>query len=471
MNNNVKIFYTPNGEEIKNSLVRYIRFVKGLELSAESFVDISKFVKKKYFDEIYPANFDNCELYFIFDEDLDVFKNDKSLTESGLIFSIIVDLSHSSTANRIKINLFKSDLNEFKIYNKIKFSEESEKSEESFLVRIEKEIIIEEFERLFSIMGHFHSISEKDLNNIEKILESVPKNQNNSEKKGDNENTKTNEKLSTSVLECMVKDSIFVLIIDDVLGNYEKTFLPFYVWMKSKINKKLLIMRGLYDPLPENLVNTFRHFPADVILVDIDFQEMGEKWEADPAYKFYYSEGKNSAGAILYKSLNAFKKTGVFVKEPEIKIFTGLTQLKSKIEQQGFLKNEKKQIEKLIEFIDNYPASSYYNDHEIFKKIVFLKKYILNPQKYIPNPQINSWIKIWDAITLTPKPIPYEESGYNKSDNEEWRLIDSNYTYFDKHIKNHISDFYTGLEDIEFNGDLKPIIGERIKKIEKCDKT
>jgi len=198
---------------------------------------------------------------------------------------------------------------------------------------------------------------------------------------------------------------------------------------------------------------------------------MGEKWEADPAYKFYYSEGKNSAGAILYKSLNAFKKTGVFVKEPEIKIFTGLTQLKSKIEQQGFLKNEKKQIEKLIEFIDNYPASSYYNDHEIFKKIVFLKKYILNPQKYIPNPQINSWIKIWDAITLTPKPIPYEESGYNKSDNEEWRLIDSNYTYFDKHIKNHISDFYTGLEDIEFNGDLKPIIGERIKKIEKCDKT
>jgi hypothetical protein len=478
----VKIFYSESSEEIKNSLVRYFKFAKDIELSIDSLINLSKFDKGRYFDEIYPAAFDNCDLYFIFDENLDMFQDNNKITISGLIFSIIVDLS-TSQRDDIKLNFFKSEFEDFIIHNEIELEDFNTSDDKHIkgLVGIEK-IKVKELKGFYSIIGHAHSLSNEELKKIEEILNSVTKNQIIAPPKNEEKKTPTNINLYDNILKNLKVDALFILIIDDVLGNYNNTFLPFYVWLKSKINEKVIIMRGLYDPLPENLVNAFRNFPADIILVDIDFQEMGARWKEDPAYKFYYSQGERVAGAILYKSLNAFKETGVFVKKPEIKIFSGLTQLEKKIsEKNGFLKT-KEGIESLVKFLNNTYVSLH-EDEEIYKKIVFLRKYY-QPSENMLNtnlsPQEKEFFKkIWDTIILKPIPSMAKEEEEEKSkkeeeekdkskkkDNEEWMLVSQNYKYFDN-IKGHLDNFYTGLEDIEFNGELKPIIGDRIKELEK----
>ncbi len=453
----IKIFYTDSGKEIKESLERYFRFVKNKYLDESCFINLSEeFDKENYFNIIYPAAFDGCDLYFIFDRNLNTFKEKNILTESGLIFSMIVDLSISkenTNCYKYEINLIKEDLENYKMFNGISLQDEEQKESVSHFTQIKKGIRIKDYKELINnIIGHhLHELKEDKIKEMKVRLNKIQlKSEQNKKDKSQNEKKCNSIQNELPLFKPLIKKSVFVLLIDDVLGDYNKTFLPFYAFIKSQLRGKTLIMRGLNDPLPEKLSKILPYFPSDIILVDIDFKELGEKkWEDDIRYTFYFTEGKNIAGVKLFEALLSFKQTPIFTKKGGIKIFSGINELKEEIEAKGFFKDENglKNLCKLM----SKTAFYFRKVEDIFKKLVYLRKYI----------ERSSVIEkiIWKTIALEPIPRKVEKEV------KEFELVKDNWSYFQSISEHKSGEIYTGLEDIKFNGELKPIIGDRIEQV------
>lgn len=456
-----KIFYNEKSNsagEIAESLARYLFYVRN-EPCEE--VNLNDFKKEKYFDKIYPAKFEGYSLYFILDDNLEDLE-DKKLTKSGLIFSMIVDLSISNS-NKYEIFVIKREIENYIKYNGIELNQncygdegKGDKKNVPNFVETNK-LLICKYDALLSVISHGHSgINENERKNIEKEINGLL-NQSSEAKEPMNTKTTVEKEPINTKTTVEIENSIFVLIIDDVLGDYSKTFLPFYTYIKSELNKenKNLIMRGIYDILPDKLVNFIRNFPADIILVDIDFEALGESWEKNINYQFYYTKGKNLAGVKLYGQLLSFTGTGLFTKKPEIFVFTGIKKSQNNKNEKWIGKNE---TAELINNLSKFKLSNDYikNIEDVFKKIVYLRKYIEIKDNFKDD-------LIWQIIIL--KPQMSKESGEREQNYEEIELVKQNWIYFNKIYKQSQCKIYTGLEDIKFDDKLKPILGEDRVKI------
>jgi hypothetical protein len=447
----IKIFYTSESEEIKNSLVRYFEFVKGIELS-DSLEELSNFKKEKYFEKIYPAKFNEYQLYFLFDEDLELIKNNE-LSPTGLMISVIADLLpyHNEykyeiyTNGLTKEDEIKSDIEDYEFWGELEVKVlKKNRNQIPNFIKIE-EIEIQDKGFISKIVAHPHAgkapsveklliYKESDTTNFEKGIENDDNTSNNADNNLnkffslDNEETK------------LIEDSIFILIIDDVLGDYRKTFLPFYALIKNAIKKKNIIMRGIKDPT--EYAEILKIFPADIILVDISFEKLKEIRE-----RYFWAE-EVDVGIQLFNAISTQLKTGGFSKKlsPIVKIFTsfkrpenqGLKEIWIQKDEIDILKNilEKFSIKDELTKYKKNGSEYFIIEHkegvpkEVFYKLIYLKKYLNKSGK---------WLKI-----IMPHPI-----GEQGQENEK-ELIESH--------KNFLETIVKDIEDIEkVSGNIEKI--------------
>lgn len=506
--NKIKIFYTDSSEEIKNSIERYFLFVKGIDLNESCFLYLPHFNKEEYFDKIYPVAFDGYDLYFIFDDYLHRFKDSNNLSESGIIFSIIMDLLISQNdgcnydINVIKI-CNKSEIETYSQFNSIKteFNFNSEKEILDFV----KIVGIKKYEDkdLMGEIAHPHEKGPKR-EGVKELINFLQISEKNQSVNSPTKNAELSSKvIITESLNNIIKNSVFIFLIDDVLGDYNKTFLPFYTLLKYKCGR-LLIMRGISDPLA--LPDALKFFPCDIVLVDISFEKL-EDWQKDLRYRFYFTEEKFKAGIKLYKQLCTFRYASIFTKKktlPKIKIFTSykweeeickntfqkeekctstkeiesiLSELNlSKKEVTEIKKNlkdtwiHKRALEKIYELAKGYQLTDSYfkkESEDFLKKTIYLKRY-----KKDNKLEKECWI--WKLIATG-------------SSGGERDLVNGNWMYFsekhrklgNKSIGEILNDkdtveikkngktikIYTGLKELEKDLGEEPILDiEEIKK-------
>jgi len=429
--NNVKIFFSnsKSSEEIKDSLVRYFEFVKGIELS-DSLEDLSNFEKEKYFEEIYPAKFNEYQLYFLFDEDLELIKNNE-LSPTGLMISVIADLLPSQNEYKYEIytngltnkNAIKSDIEDYEFWGELGVKVSNNRSQIPNFIKVE-EIEIQDKGFISKIVAHLHAGKTPS---VEKLLIKE------SDKAGLKESKKNNKKDNNlnkffsldNKEKKLIKDSIFILIIDDVLGDYEKTFLPFYALIKNAIKKKNIIMRGIKDPTQYSEI--LKIFPADIILVDISFEKLKEIRES------YFWAEEVDVGIQLFNAISTQLKTGGFSKKlsPIVKIFTSFKRPENQgLKEIWIQKNEISRLKAILGEFDIEQELKKYKKNgseyfiiehkegvpkEVFYKLIYLKKYLNESGK---------WLKI-----IMPHPI-----GEQGQENEK-ELIESHKNFLETIVK------------------------------------
>ncbi|RKX57970.1 MAG: hypothetical protein DRP29_07520 [Thermodesulfobacteriota bacterium] len=449
-NKRIWIFYSESEKELKESVKRYIKFVKKQEKIG--FIELSNFKKQNYFEKIYPYRFKNSELYFIFDKELNLLvevenenkQKEKKLSPSGLAFSIMTDLCEEG----IEIYAFKWDVECYEKINDVKSC--GKFSECGSFIKIE-EIMIKEYGKLTEAVAHRHKeIKDEDRREIKKRLRESSKWLRTSKE----ENKKGNKgKNCFKGFEEILKNYVFILIIDDVLGDYTKTFLPFYTFIKSRLRNKgkKIIMRGM----TELLLDKIEDFPADIILVDIDFSKVKNRWEKELRYKYYYIDEPELLGVEIYNQLlriGPLKYTKKRI-SPEVIIFTGIFIEDKKEDLKGIKcikKNEINELENEIQKCQPWEkceGKSYFSGEieDVYKKLVYIKKYELFLEVKERCEKL-----IWDTISIAES-------------------VKQNWEYFNeirKKLKEENIAIYTGLEGIEFNGEEKPICGDRIEEIE-----
>jgi len=456
-----EIWIIHGDEEIKKSLERYFKYV--FKTKAETLNVKDKHLN--YFDTIFPREFGGKTLYFIFDENPDTFDNDEKLSISGLIFTALVDMSWYEN---IKVRAYNLDLKCFCERNEVEMNKIEENTHPAGFIEMQN-IKIGKYGILERKISHPHIRAKEILEKAEKILTEKEINiKNAKEYENTSEKGKENYDFWGDTLKDIIKNSVFVLLIDDVLGDYSKTFLPFYAWLKSQLKDGLkdkgkeLIMRGLWNIVPSKLGQEFKKFPADIILVDIDFSKKKEQLEKrgiEVKASYWPTENFDEAGAKLFLLLHHFRETGgIYTKKikklSKLIIFTGIGELSV-----GNLKEiwiQKSETDKLISELRKYNLPDKYFEKEyedILKKLFYLKKYYYEGLDKKLERQNGKDKIIWDIIAI------------KEGVEENFNLFEQLKDYL---LKDDIA-IYTGLERIEFDGEEKPIYGERIKPVEGDD--
>ncbi|MGQ9702787.1 MAG: hypothetical protein ACUVQT_10120 [bacterium] len=225
---------------------------------------------------------------------------------------------------------------------------------------------------------------------------------------------------------------------------------------------------------PVELKNYLTIFPADIVLVDIDFKEKASGWAKSSDHYYYYAEGANLAGIRIFEQLFYLRQAGsLFLKQspnyPKLILFTGCNlknekeNSKQQLEPEGTNRdkpNEKEQEEKDL----NEKLAEIYCSY-IYKSSDGIKEGLINELKSFKVDEIKDFDgkNIEDAI----KKIVYLKRIKKTDENDhllslvqlasektsESNLVEENWEYF-KAIKPYLKlgneiKIYSGCEPID----------------------
>ncbi len=399
--NKIKIFYTKRGEEIKTSLERYFRFAKSKLLDDSCFYEVPQ--KDSYFYKFYSAKFSDYQLYFIIDEDLSYFKDENKLSSTGFMISMIVDLLLSKGEYNYDIyvnGVIKPEIEDCEYFGEFKVVISPERGDVPNFVKIRDITQFEDIGFISKIVAHPHSGKNPS---VEKLIISKKESRSGGNEENENIPQRGEEQLNiffglSEDEKALIKNSVFILIIDDVLGDYTKTFLPFYTLIKYKVKSKNIIMRGIKDPTEFEAI--LEIFPADLILVDISFEKLKAEREK------YFWAAEVDVGIQLFNAIFSQLQSGGFSKKttPYVRIFSSFKRGRKNLKEIWIQKDE---IKKLIDWIKKFdleaelknlsghdPKNYFIVEHqngvpkEVFYKLIYLKKY------FNKGDEKNRWLRL-----------------------------------------------------------------------------
>lgn len=408
------IIHSGDNEELVNSLKRYLKFTKGLEYDEIESKDIYNLIvknEKDYFDEIYPEKFENCQIYFILGKTLERFEENNIISTTNLVTCTMLDIvltvknCREAESYKYEIYAIRSTIEDF-----IKFNENC------LEIEFDDKGTVPNFYKINKIKVINKNFIEKEIVHIrrEQVSEELYRLFKKNVKEWDEYKKMIKEpQLDSLMLPIEEKDlkvvenTKFVLLIDDVIGDYKRIFLPFYLFIKFHYNN--IIVRGVYDPL--QISEILKTFPADIILVDISWESFIKSSSTE--YLFYFSLGKQNFGFMVFNQVCSLFKAMQCVRKiipPKIFIFT-YYQCKSKIE----IWNEKRDFINLIkkEILPHSVKEITKEPELLLRQLVLLKR------------QLKWETKISNLISAQPI-----------GENGGWRKV----------LKTHI-DFFIDLEE------------------------